>query len=113
MGVGRAEEAVRRALSHGLTPEAIEHRVAAFRAMPAESRRGGTLYNWLAIPKSFDSAQLGGGEPKLKLAKLSGDEERKRADLIRYGRGEGWSHEQLQHAIARFEKLSFTKSAQA
>ncbi|QDV22883.1 PT domain-containing protein [Aureliella helgolandensis] len=113
LGVGRAREAVSRALSQGLTPEAIECRIAAFRALPAESRRGGTLYNWLALPRSFDGAQIGGGEVRLQLATMSGDDERRRADLIRYGRGQGWTHEQLQIAIRRFEHQCLAKERSA
>lgn len=54
-GIGRAEEAVRRALDRGLTEPDVLERVAFWQSSPEAERRPGVLYNWLAFRGSYES----------------------------------------------------------
>lgn len=55
-GVGRAEEAIYRArFVLRLTPEQVEQRVDAWRSLPTDERRPGTLYFWISSKGSFDA----------------------------------------------------------
>lgn len=105
LGVARAEDALRRARSNGFDRTAIEQRIEHFRALPEGKRSPGVLYNWLAKPGSFDREHAI-EPPTLELAiGLDGPAERKRAELISYGRKEGWTHTQLQNAVRKFEAI--------
>ncbi len=77
-------------------------RITHFQGLPEREQRPGILFNWLALPRSFDR-ELDGKRP-LELAKgLDPPSERRRADLIQHGRMRGWEHARLQAAVKQFE----------
>jgi len=103
-GVARAEEAVAKAISLGMSNCDIQERIAAWKALPQESQRPGVLYNWLTIRGSYQTAKVA-ELPQLRLAKLpTSADEIERASLIQYGRKQRWPHERLQAAVERFEQ---------
>jgi hypothetical protein len=54
-GVGRPEEAFKRALARGLTVADCETRVADWHKLPESQRRPGTLFNWFAVRGSYEA----------------------------------------------------------
>jgi len=57
-GLGKAEEAVDTALGRlGLSNDDIELRIAAWKSLPGDEQRPGTLFNWLAKRGSFEATQ--------------------------------------------------------
>jgi hypothetical protein len=57
-GLGKAEEAVDTAIGRlGLSNCDIEDRIAAWKQLPGDEQRPGTLFNWLAKRGSFEAAQ--------------------------------------------------------
>lgn len=102
LGIVKAQEAITMARTLDYSNSDIERRIAAFRALPVQQQRPGTLYNWLTKHGSFTMVPV--DEPRLKLAKgLEPTDERRRADLIRYGREQQWTPGQLQAAVRNFE----------
>ncbi len=89
--------------SLGLTDEQILDRVAEWRELPDHQRLPGTICNWLTKPRSYEP-RTANSLPKLRFQKLTiCSDENTRAELIRYGREQGWSFQQLQTAVTRFE----------
>jgi hypothetical protein len=110
-GVARAREALQRATDAGLSLEDVRSRITRFRSLPDDEQIAGKLYNWLTLPRSYDSAQLGLAALPLALAHgLPAAAERRRADLIRHGRRNGWPRDQLQAAIVRFEQEQLSEA---
>jgi DNA-binding transcriptional regulator YhcF (GntR family) len=103
-GVARADQAVAKAIELGMSNCDIQQRIAAWKAFPPEGQRPGVLYNWLTIRGSYTVAKVA-ELPQLQLAKLpSNAAEIRRAELIRYGRQQAWTHDRLQSAVTRFEQ---------
>ena len=99
-----------RAAQH-LTAAEMRTRITHFRELPEREQRPGVLYNWLALPRSFDR-ELDGKRP-LELAKgLDPPSERRRADLIQHGRSRGWELARLQAAVKQFESECFRSTDQ-
>lgn len=112
-GVARASEAVAKATHLGMSSRDIRQRVATWQGLPPERQQPGVLYNWLTIRGSYAVAKVA-EHPQLRLAKLTDSAaQRRRADLIRYGRRQGWSHQKLQGAVQRFETELLTTTTQA
>lgn len=88
--------------SLGLTDEQILDRVAEWRELPDHQRLPGTIFNWLTKPRSYEPRAA--SQPGLRFQKLANcSDENTRAQLIQYGRKQGWSFQQLQAAVTRFE----------
>jgi AraC-like DNA-binding protein len=103
-GLVDPERTLRTAQKMCLGNNQIAERLAAWQALPDQQRRPGVLYNWLTKPGSYQ-ATTEASVPRLRLAKLPDSAaEIRRADLIQYGRRQGWSHQQLQMAVERFEQ---------
>ena len=97
LGLARAEQAYRTACEL-FSAEEITERIESFRAR--EDRNPGVLYNWLTMPGSYRPPAV----QTLRLASgLEPAAERKRAELIQYGRAKGWTFQQLQNAVRKFE----------
>jgi hypothetical protein len=89
-----------------LTDEQILERIAHWRSLPADHPHRhsgpGVLHRWLTRPRSWHMPTS--DQPKLQLRKLSDcTQENRRAELIRYGKSNGWTHQQLQAAVLRLE----------
>jgi DNA-binding transcriptional regulator YhcF (GntR family) len=102
-GVARARQAIARAKQLGMSDCDIAERVEAWKRLPAEQMRPGVLYNWLTMTGSYQGAEVA-EQPQLRLARLKSNADAiRRAELIRYGRKQGWSAAVLQRAVQRFE----------
>lgn len=89
-----------------LTDEQILERIAHWRSLPTDHPHRhsgpGVLHRWLTRPRSWHSPTT--EQPKLQLRKLRDcTQENRRAELIRYGKLKGWTHQQLQTAVMRLE----------
>jgi len=109
-GIARAREAYRLALASGLDDAAMVERVQAWEL--AGSGNPGILYNWLTRKGSYRADAV--GEQPLRFARgLAPVDERTRADLVAYGKRQGWSRQRLQAAVADFERQHMHRASTA
>lgn len=90
-----------------LTDEQILERIEHYRSLPHDHpvrKRGpGVLHFWLTRPRSWQQPDSGQGQ-RLQFRKLAScTDENRRGELVRYGKSKGWTIQQMQAAVTRFE----------
>jgi hypothetical protein len=109
-GLGKAEEAVDTALHRlGLSNCDIEHRIAAWRALPGDEQRPGTLFNWLAKRGSFEADQTARSKSTANPRPRVPDEVR-RQQSEEFARARAAAREMAQTSSLRDEYLAATRA---
>lgn len=108
-GIARAREAYRAAVELGLSVDDIRARCQAWQGQG--SGNPGILYNWLTRRGSYRAEA---GDERLRFCRgLDPADERRRAELVAYGRRVGWNQQRLQAAIIDFEQQHLHRASTA